>query len=170
MASCLKDHNLCKHFKNACHSNANLPVSEDTIHNEEVAVDDLPGADDDSLRVPDHDWQAVQVIEEPEYELLQCESGAVLREDLLCQATEEVERQDPKTAEVKKRTNAKNVKKINKRNESFLKCPWTKNHESKSTLNKEKTILKLAVKDKFGVPAAGLQVLEQENLRRNLNK
>ena len=77
MASCLKDHNLCNHFKNACHSNANLPVSEDTIHNEEVAVDDLLGADDDSLRVPDHDWQAVQVIEEPEYELLQCESGAV---------------------------------------------------------------------------------------------
>ena len=37
-------------------------------------------------------------------------------------------------------------------------CPWSRNHASKATLKKDKKIQNLAVTDRFGVPAAGLQV------------
>ena len=43
-----------------------------------------------------------------------------------------------------------------RKRDDIVKCPWTKNHESKLTLQKDKKMMDLIVKDKFGLPAAGL--------------
>ena len=64
----------------------------------------------------------------------------------------------------KEKCSKKKKKGIQKR-EAFLKCPWTKNHANKTSLSSRKTIQNLTVTDKFGVPAAGLQVITRRSNR-----
>ena len=54
-------------------------------------------------------------------------------------------------------------KKVNKKREAYRKCPWSKNHAGKASLEQDRTILNLAVSDQFGVPSAGLQVLTRRS-------
>ena len=138
MADCLKDHSLCKTFKDACE---NLAVSGcQTQHNQ--VNQEVPTASDN---VPN----TVNEQESGEEDLT-CHEATANQDD----AEEHVE-----GAEVVK------PKRIKRKKDDIMKCPWLKNHESKLTLHKDKIIMGLAVKDKFGVPAAGLQVLTRRTYK-----
>ena len=58
---------------------------------------------------------------------------------------------------------SKSTAKLENKREAYRKCPWSKNHKNKATLIKKKTIMNLPVLDKFGTPAAGLQVLTRRS-------
>ena len=76
-----------------------------------------------------------------------------------------VESEEHIALEAKNKRKPDNVKKSKKKEAAVLACPWTKNHESKASLKEDGTILKIPVEDKFGVPAAGLQVLTRRTYK-----
>ena len=160
MSSCLSDHNLCQHFKAACLSNANLPVPGDEAEPEAANENDLIqlGAQEEPLPVLNS--QPDQVLGDRN-DIMQFESGSAEAGE----AAKVVESEEPIALVAENRKKAEKVKKSKKREVAVLACPWTKNHESKASLQKDGTILKIPVEDKFGVPAAGLQVLTRRTYR-----
>ena len=76
-----------------------------------------------------------------------------------------VESEEHIALEAKNKRKPDNVKKSKKKEAAVLVCPSTKNHESKASLKKDGTILKIPAEDKFGVPAAGLQVLTRRTYK-----
>ena len=136
MADCLLDHDLCKNFQKVCQENPSPPqahqVQSDQVADGALHVDPLPG--EDPVHLLQHD-DAVLVLGDDED-----------HQPADVPAAQPSERKD-------------NSKRINKKKAAAEKCPWTGNHASKASLKKDNTIQNLSVTDRYGVPAAGLQVV-----------
>ena len=175
MADCLLDHNLCKNFQNVCKENVFLTQeaqSEQVIEDDNLlhVGDQLPGEDEslphkdlllsgdalppgESLLLPDEDLP------------LPSEVIHLSDEEQLLPSADHLEPGEdppnkPKSKHVKRKT-----KKVSKKKEAALKCPWTRNHANKTSLKKDNTILNMRVTDRYGVPAAGLQVVTRRTYK-----
>lgn len=135
MADCLLNHSLCKDFVKVCQANVPRPQAS-LVQPVQVTEEVVPG------QLFGHD-QLAGAVEEP---------GDVHPHDDV---------HDVQTAGVSSELSGKEVsdKRVKKKKAAAEKCPWTRNHESKASLKKDKTIQNLSVTDRFGIPAAGLQVI-----------
>ena len=139
MTKCLADHNLCQNFETAMQEegkNASLPEPHT-----DLSLEDAEGADHMQLVTGD---AAVHGADPHTDGLLQQEEGIDLGQEHIRQKTPN-KKCPPKKCSTKKGPTKK--------------CPWPRYHTSKESLKANNSIRNLRVVERFGVPAAGLQVI-----------
>ena len=173
MADCLSDHDLCKNFKNACQAqesvNLQLPEEQPRVDLTEDDDDQLVSGSELGQLRPEESRSLLE--EDPPLSEKVIEEGQQETEDqILSMQVGEKDHHSQDQLEEKrnenrilKKSQVKKKRKVNKKEEAALKCPWTQNHASKASLKKDNTIRNLSVVDEYGIPAAGLQVITRRS-------
>ena len=170
MANCLADHNLCQNFETALQEqdeNVDLPeqVHVEVPHHD-PSLEDLEGADHLQLVTGDADTilhQHCHLLDVHDADLHNEHVGHNAQH--LQHATGGQQQEGPDLGQENIRKKALTKKKCPPKKCPTKKCPWSRYHTSKESLKANNSIRNLRVVERFGVPAAGLQVITRRNYK-----